>query len=274
MRRKPERKAPKRRAGGGAVRVSVILPAHNVERFIGEALRSVLGQPVRGLEVIVVDDGSTDGTAEVASAIADRRLRVLRLPARGGPARARNAGLAAAHGRWVTFFDADDVMVENALASVVSYLDETGEPVAFGCTESIIDQAGNRIAPELTAELEGLRALNRGSYFELDDVLRPFQMFGFTTIVYARSLVDRVGGYDPSWEPVQGLEFVARVAAVQPLAYLDVPYLRYRIHDANTSIAMLPSGRLALRHPELLAKILAKFGFTRTGRRRRAKRTA
>ena len=90
--------------------VSVVMPAFDEERFIGEALRSVLAQTYRPVEVIVVDDGSSDRTAGIA---AEHGVRVLRLPRRG-PAAARNAGLRAARGDYWVIFDADDLMPPRA----------------------------------------------------------------------------------------------------------------------------------------------------------------
>lgn len=90
-------------------RVSVIIPAYNAAGFIGDAIRSVLDQTFTDLEVIVVNDGSQDGTSAVAHALADTRVRVLD-QANGGVSAARNAGLAMARGAFIGFLDADDAM--------------------------------------------------------------------------------------------------------------------------------------------------------------------
>ncbi|HYB43602.1 MAG TPA: glycosyltransferase [Candidatus Methylomirabilis sp.] len=100
--------APRGVRAGASPRVSVMIPAHNRAGVLGRAIRSVLAQPVADLELIVVDDGSTDGTAEVATALADPRLRLVRLPGQRGVAAARNAAIAAAAGTTLAFLDSDD----------------------------------------------------------------------------------------------------------------------------------------------------------------------
>lgn len=102
--------------------VSVLVPAYNVASWVEAALTSALGSQGVDLEVIVVDDGSTDGTAEVAEAVAarDRRVVVVRLPENRGPSRARNAALDRATKTWVAVLDADDVVKLDRLARLAA----------------------------------------------------------------------------------------------------------------------------------------------------------
>jgi glycosyltransferase involved in cell wall biosynthesis len=92
----------------------VIIPCFNRERFIEEAIRTVLAQTFLDFEVVVVDDGSTDGSAEVVRKILDERVRLIAQRNRG-PSEARNSGLAGARGQWVKFLDSDDLMEPNCL---------------------------------------------------------------------------------------------------------------------------------------------------------------
>jgi glycosyltransferase involved in cell wall biosynthesis len=106
--------------------VSVIVPAHNAEKFLAEALASILAQDYRPIEVIVVDDGSTDGTATIAQAYTDVRYVFQK---KQGAAAARNAGLAICSGALIAFLDADDLWVPNKLSRQSAYLDEHPEAV-------------------------------------------------------------------------------------------------------------------------------------------------
>lgn len=87
--------------------ISVIIPTYNYGRFLRECLDSVFVQTFRDIEVIVVDDGSTDDTPAILDSISDRRLKQFRIPNSGSPC-ARNVGLRHAHGEFVAFIDADD----------------------------------------------------------------------------------------------------------------------------------------------------------------------
>lgn len=116
-----------------SLQVSVVMPAHNTEAYIGEAIASVLAQEGVALELIVVDDGSQDTTAAVVRAIADPRIVLLQNAKGSGPARARNQGVRAARAPYVAFFDSDDVMDPGFLSSAVEALNRQPSAVmTFG----------------------------------------------------------------------------------------------------------------------------------------------
>lgn len=112
------------------MRISAIIPAYNRARLLPLTLRSLLAQSVPADEVIVVDDGSNDGTAEVAEAFGGT-VRVIR-QANAGPAAARNAGFRASRGRFIHFFDSDDVALPNKHEVQVRSLEESGADIAYG----------------------------------------------------------------------------------------------------------------------------------------------
>ncbi|MES1199719.1 MAG: glycosyltransferase [Pseudomonadota bacterium] len=111
--------------------VSVILPAYNAEGFISRAIKSALEQTAPPLEVIVIDDASTDDTADVVLdlAQADPRIKFIRLPINSGPGPARNAGIDAAQGDWAAVLDADDVFGPERLESLLALAGETGADI-------------------------------------------------------------------------------------------------------------------------------------------------
>jgi teichuronic acid biosynthesis glycosyltransferase TuaG len=122
-----------------AASVSVVMPAYNATRYIESSIRSVLEQTYADLELIVVDDCSTDGTADLVQRLfgADPRLQVIRLPVnRGAPAGPRNVGVRAARGAWVAFLDADDIWHPQKLACQMQALAQTG---AKFCSTQMLD---------------------------------------------------------------------------------------------------------------------------------------
>ncbi|MDO5377336.1 MAG: glycosyltransferase [Clostridia bacterium] len=125
------------------MKVSVIVPCYNAERYLSECLRSVLEQTVRDIEVLVIDDGSTDGTLDIARRFeaADARVSVLCQENRGVCA-ARNAGLRRACGEYVTFVDADDLLVSGALSSMLKAARESEADLVV-CAHETFDEAGN-----------------------------------------------------------------------------------------------------------------------------------
>lgn len=111
------------------VDVSVIIPVHNRANMIGDAVRSALTQDTNAaLEIIVVDDGSTDGSGEVAAAI-DPRVKVVRHETARGPGAARNTGLATAKGEYIAFLDSDDGFTNNHISSALAFLNAHPEVI-------------------------------------------------------------------------------------------------------------------------------------------------
>jgi glycosyltransferase involved in cell wall biosynthesis len=111
--------------------VSVVIPAYNAERFLARAMRSALAQTYTNLELIVVDDGSTDGTAEVTRSFRDPRVQYLSQPNQGQGA-ARNHGIRVSAGRYVTFLDADDVYLPEKVQQQIEFFErQEGYEVVF-----------------------------------------------------------------------------------------------------------------------------------------------
>src|SRR4051794_26256093 len=122
-------------------RISVIVPAFNVEPYLQECLASIAAQTVRDLEVLVVDDGSTDGTRAIADAFAasDPRFHVIAQPNRGLGA-ARNAGVDAARGTYLAFVDGDDVLPPRAYEHLQAALQRTASDFAAGNVLRLTDE--------------------------------------------------------------------------------------------------------------------------------------
>ena len=122
------------------MRVSVVVPAYNVADFLDECLRSVLGEADGGVELVCVDDGSTDATWEIASAFAEGRGVIVKAVRQenAGAGAARNAGLAVATGDWIMFLDGDDVLAKGWLSLVRSMASRhpSAEMLGFGRTEA------------------------------------------------------------------------------------------------------------------------------------------
>ena len=123
--------------------VSVVIPAFRAEHTVEDAVRSALGQTLQNIEVIVVDDGSDDGTAKVLEAISEQdvRVRIITLSKNGGVANARNVGTEAAKADWLAFLDSDDLWESDKLERQLALADETGAKLLY-TDASCIDGAG------------------------------------------------------------------------------------------------------------------------------------
>lgn len=144
--------------------VSVIIPAFNAERWIAESIASVRDQSYPTLEIIVSDDGSTDGTVALARLAADRVVQ----GQAGGPGGARNAGMAVAKGEFLQFLDADDLLAPDKIARQVAALISSSADVAWEAFDHLVPapndefELGPRISPELGPDLEASLLTARG----------------------------------------------------------------------------------------------------------------
>ena len=113
--------------GNSSTLVSIIVPAYNAEKYIADAIESVLRQTYPYFELIIVDDASTDRTAEVVQSFSDQRIKLIRHTSNKGPGAARNTAIEAARGKWIAFLDADDQWKANRLERLVDVLNGAGE---------------------------------------------------------------------------------------------------------------------------------------------------
>ena len=149
--------------------VSVIVPVYNVRPFLPACVASVRGQTMKDLELILVDDGSTDGSGELCDALAkeDARIRVLHTE-NGGQGRARNLGLDVAQGEYISFVDADDVATPEMLAAALAQArQENADMVVFGIKERYVDSQG-----QVVQERGELRQFRSGGRNMLEEIIR------------------------------------------------------------------------------------------------------
>jgi len=212
-------------SGRGRPRFTVVLPLYNKARYVGTAVASVLAQTCPDLELIVVDDGSTDGSAALVQAIADPRIRLVR-QANAGVSAARNAGIALARGEWVAFLDADDwhhprfletlrrmeqrhPEVDALATRFVPFRDEAGGPPPAW---SVPDDAAVELIEDLPARwmrgptlFTGSIAIRRVRLQRMQPCFAPGESYG------------------------EDLELWFRVAEQTPIALAHAPLAAYRV---------------------------------------------
>jgi glycosyltransferase involved in cell wall biosynthesis len=244
---------------GSAIIVSVVIPTHNFGRFIEEAVASVFSQEAAGLEVIVVDDESTDDTMERLARIADGRLRTVRL-AHGGVGAARNHGLSLARGRYIAFLDADDRWRPGKLRRQLAIL-ESEAAVGFVFTNFVrFDERGFQgetqfdLVPEM-ASLPTRPSRDGAGRVILGDTfcrLAPLpQLPCWTQTMVVRADLVRGLIFPPDMKLSQDLFYVLNVYDLADGAYIDEPLVDVRRHSGNSyrraDVKLLPDIDAATR---------------------------
>jgi glycosyltransferase involved in cell wall biosynthesis len=197
--------------------VSVIIPVYNGERYLREAIQSVLGQDYRPLEIIVVDDGSTDRSAEIARSYAEVRYV---FQENQGVSAARNAGIAMAGGEFLAFLDADGRWTANKLSVQVGYMFNHPEVQFTVAKARFFLQEGCAIPKGFRKEL-----------LEGAHVCRTME-----TLMVRKGLFDRIGKLNTEFSVAEDVEWFARASDQNvPMAIIPEVLLQKRVHDANLS---------------------------------------
>ena len=186
--------------------ISVIVPAFNVEPYIGAAIQSVLDQTRGDFELIVVDDGSTDATARVVAGFSDPRLRLIGRE-NGGPAAARNSGVAVAAGRYIAFLDADDTWVREKLERQAATLDrEPGVDLVFGVAR-VVAADGSAAA--------GRALFGRPGRHTFESMLIEDVVANGSSQMIRRDAWDDTGGFDPAMRVSEDHDLWLRIALLR-----------------------------------------------------------
>jgi glycosyltransferase involved in cell wall biosynthesis len=202
--------------------VSVVIPCYNQGRFVGEAIASVLAQTHTPMEIVVVDDGSTDDTAEVVSGYPGARL--IRQPNRGLAA-ARNTGWRATSGRYVIFLDADDrLLPEAAAVAVAAFTERPDAACAVGrCRRIDVRGAPLPARPRPRVETDHYLSLIKSCWIEV------------ASATYRREALLALGGFDTSLPCVEDYDLYLRIARRFPMVDHYVEVAEYRQHPGTLS---------------------------------------
>jgi len=209
--------------------VSVVIPTYNRAPTVVDAIRSVLAQRFGDLELMVVDDGSTDDTAARVAAIADPRLRYVR-GRHAGVSAARNLGVSRTTGELVAFLDSDDLWHADKLACETAFL--ARHPEVDAVFTDLEKRHGDRVYPSFMRQTAVFsRRLHDAAYPD-GLVLEPGEMrlclleevpIKPSALTVRRRVFERVGGFDETWSSSEDWEFLLRLARTHRFAYLDRP---------------------------------------------------
>ena len=230
-------------AAKGETSISVVIAAYNAERHIAQAIESLLCQDYPNFEIIVVDDGSRDGTSKTLAGFTDRRLRVLRQE-NAGAAAAANRGISVAKGDYVARMDADDLSLPVRLRKQGAYLDSHPDVGLLGSAAIYIDDAGHQIGiwhPPLTNE-------------EIQQLMPTSNCFCHGSTMFRRKCTEVSGVYREMFRASLDYDFLLRTCEAHRAVNLPEPLYKYRVHASS-----LTSTRLKLQHSfASLARGLAK----------------
>jgi len=210
--------------------ISVVLPVYNAERYVGEAVESILAQTFGDFELLIIDDGSKDRSLEILQRLAesDRRIRLRSRP-NAGLVPTLNEMLAQARGEFIARMDADDVSFPRRFERELEYLRAHEDCLVVGTAVEWIDPEGELLKlyapPRDHAEIDAAHLATAEGV-----VCHPSALIRATAF-------ELVGGYDPELDGAEDLDLWLRIAEVGRLANLSEALLRYRFHFAKVGFA-------------------------------------
>lgn len=216
----------------GQVLVTVVMPAYNAAPWIGDAIDSVLAQTLPDWELIVVNDGSTDGTEDIVRKYDDPRIRLISQQ-NGGPSSARNAGISLARGKYISLLDADDWYAEGHLAKTTEFLERHPECALVGTNYSLVKRGG-----EVQVGCRPNEILGRpgdGIVPDFFKVATRNRSFPVTCgMVFRSDLLASMGVFDESLDGAEDQEFQVRWAMRAKCGYIDDRLGYYRSYTPGS----------------------------------------
>lgn len=214
--------------------ITVVIPTHNRKELLRACLRGVLAQESVDFDIIVVDDGSTDGTSASIAELGDSRVRVIRQERPLGVATSRNAGIRHAKGSWIAFTDDDDLWAPSKLFEQLCAASATGATFIY-CGAVVFSDNTDRVTPDRPVPSPELmqRSVLRGN---------PLPG-GASAQMVRRDVLMSLGGFDTRLHLLADWDLWIRLADLGALAAVDKPLVAYRRHDGNMVVAH-PNGHL------------------------------
>lgn len=205
--------------------VSVVIPNHNYSRYVWAAVESVLAQTHKNIEVIVVDNGSTDDSVARLRQFGDR-IRLIEQENRGQSG-ARNRGIAESRGEWVAFCDADDVWCPTKITDQLAAFDRSSVGLVY---------TGYLLCDQDLRPIRKVKAANRGQVLKLfAEGSAAVVPAGESSVLVRRSVIDQVGVFDESLSISAGFDFYRRISQAYEIECVAEPLVMYRQHPASAT---------------------------------------
>ena len=206
--------------------VTVVVPTHNRRALLARTLRSVMPQRGPVVQVIVVDDGSTDDTRGAVARLADDRIRVIRHEHPLGVGTSRNRGIVESDGEWIAFLDDDDLWSPDKLGLQVTRAEATGLDWSYGGSVALLP----------TLEICGAGPPPSAEAVCRELPLRNIVPGGASNVIVRRSLLSEVGLFDTALRHMSDWDMWIRLASAGRPAVVDAPIVAYRLHEGNASV--------------------------------------
>jgi len=234
--------------------VSVVMPAYNVERYVGEAILSILDQTFRDFEFIIIDDGSTDGTGEIIShyAATDSRIVFMQNPVNIGLPKSINNSIKQVKGKYICRMDADDVSYPDRLEKQLTFMESNPDIVLSGGTMEVCNQDMKFIC----------RRIYNLTDAEIRRKLFRYSPFCHPATIFRTEVARMVGGYDETIFPAEDYDLYLRLGRAGEFANLPDAILKMRVNPSGISYSNIRKSEIMTLYVRL--KAVFEYGYSMT----------
>lgn len=203
------------------VKVTVLMSVYNGEKYLCEAIDSILAQTFSDFEFLIIDDASTDNTKKILSDYSDERIRVFENQENLGLTKSLNVGLALSSGDYIARMDADDISMPKRVETQVKFLERNPDIAAVGTGSYDIDFEGNILAEKIPVAYPGY-----------SDLLTVNQ-FVHGSLLFRKNVLIKEGGYSEEFRYCQDYELMLKLSKKYRLANIQTPLYKLRYHDSS-----------------------------------------
>ncbi|MEH6954787.1 glycosyltransferase family 2 protein [Neobacillus drentensis] len=217
------------------MKVALVMAVYNGEEYLQETLNSILSQTYQPLEIILVNDGSTDSTTEILNAITDQRVKIIHLEVNKGVANGLNVGISQTEAEWIAIHDADDLSLPQRIEEQVNYLKANPDVVAVGSFIQCI--AGGNLSDGQKAHMLSNERYKNSilSWEKIREELFKGCPITHGSLLMSKDAFLQAGRYDPQYKIASDYEFFTRLAAVGPVEIVPKVLYKYRISPNSLS---------------------------------------
>jgi len=209
--------------------ISVVMPAYNAEKYISQAIESILNQSLTNFELLIINDGSTDSTLRIVRSFRDKRIRVVTNRKNLKIAKSLNKAVRLSKAGLIARMDADDISLPDRLEKQYRLLSERPGVAIVGANMIIVDEDGRRISKREYPSEDG----------ELKRLMFRYSPFGHPVVVFRKKAFMEFGGYDPTKVPCEDIDLWFRLGSRYNFATVPEYLIKYRILKFSTSHSKL-----------------------------------
>ena len=213
-------------------KISVIMSVYKGEKYLSEAIESILNQTITDFEFIIVNDGSTDNSLDIIQSYDDERIKILNNEKNIGLTKSLNKALKQANGEYIARQDADDISLPNRFEEQIKYLEKHLEVALLGTIAYLIDKKGKIVGKRVVLAKPSLKDLFKDNQF----------IHG--SVMFKKEVIEKLGGYNELIRYSQDYELWLRIAKHYDVRNLTQLLYKLRSHDANIRLANLEESTL------------------------------